>query len=342
MLCAASKVNNCFLPAARRNFNSLSAHQPHPTSLALQALPPAAWISAIASDLPSVDVDSMAAYNQLLQESLILQPSLLMQTPQQVAASIVVLERCLRLSAVWLGPSAVSQLLTRFNPVSLAGHLSDLLGVWLGVEQVPHSFGQLWLEAPEALSLWDGSSFGRHLAALQQELPDMPIGLLLSSSSSVAGVLLSLRDTSQLQGHVVRHAGYLIIAPCFTNINVQEVLAGAGSTVVDTTKSGGQSSVRMLAIYGCHQQHTLHTGVDYKGMVARELEHGVCERQQPEVTSNPWSTNGRRTGSEAGDGFVGSEVVVNTANEPRLLMQLDIRPLSETRLMPVVILPPRE
>jgi hypothetical protein len=286
----------------------------------------------------------MAAYNHLLQESLVLQPSLLMQSPQQVAASIVVLERCLRLSAVWLGPSAVSQLLTSYNPASLAGHLSDLLGVWLSAGQVPHSFGQLWLEAPEALSHWDGPSFERHLAALQQELPDMPIGLLLSSSNRLAGVLLSLRDASHLQGHVLRHGGYLIIAPYFSNISVQEVVVDVGGTV-DATKSGGQLGTRILAVYGCNKQHADDAGVEINRMMARELERGVFDRQQLGATNNSSSTRGCGTRNHllaASDACVGSEVDLNTADEPMLLMQLDIRPLREPRLMPVVILPPRE
>lgn len=192
----------------------------------------------------------MPAYSHLLQESLILQPSLLMQPPQQAAASVVVLERCLRLSAVWLGPSAVSQLLASYSPASLASHLSDLLGVWLGAGQVPHSFGQLWLEAPAALLDWDGPSFQRHLADLQQQLPDMPIGRLLASSSSLAGMLLSLHDVSQLDSCVLKHGGFLFIAPDFCNISVKEEVdevEGGGSADI----GGKQQGTLVYHVYGC-------------------------------------------------------------------------------------------
>uniref|UniRef100_A0A383VAC1 Uncharacterized protein n=1 Tax=Tetradesmus obliquus TaxID=3088 RepID=A0A383VAC1_TETOB len=195
----------------------------------------------------------MPAYSHLLQESLILQPSLLMQPPQQAAASVVVLERCLRLSAVWLGPDAVSQLLANYSPASLASHLSDLLGVWLGAGQVPHSFGQLWLEAPAALLDWDGPSFERHLAALQQQLPEMPIGRLLASSSSLAGMLLSLHDVSNLDGCVLKHGGFLFIAPDFCNISVKEEVDAVEGVGASDLGSSGHCTL-VYHVYGCARE----------------------------------------------------------------------------------------
>jgi hypothetical protein len=238
----------------------------------MQTLPPAAWVSAVAADVTSVDVDSMSAYYHLLQESIVLQPSLLMQPPRQVAASLVVLERSLRLSVVWLGPIVVSHLLATHNPISLASHLSDLLEVWLSFGQAPHSFGQLWLDAPSALLGWDGPSFEHHLVELQHQMPQMPIGRLLASSSSLAGMLLSLPDASQLSGCVLEHGGYLIIAPHFCNISVREEVATPRS-INAFVQENERHNVLIYNVFGYTKDST------HKAHVGRS-PHG-CDDEQP-------------------------------------------------------------
>jgi hypothetical protein len=109
---------------------------------------------------------------------------------------------------------------------------------------------------------WDESSFEQHLAALQQQVPDMPIGRLLASSSSLAGMLLSCHDVSQLSGSVVRHGGYLLIAPHFMHISVQEELEL--SSVVggeSLSSSNDRQSMLRFNVYGSpkHARGEAHT-----------------------------------------------------------------------------------
>lgn len=58
-----------------------------------------------------------------LQESIVQQPELLQHQPQQAAAVIWSLERCLRASVVWFGPNMCSKLLINHTPHSIQQHL---------------------------------------------------------------------------------------------------------------------------------------------------------------------------------------------------------------------------
>ncbi|KAF8054588.1 SPP2 [Scenedesmus sp. PABB004] len=211
--------------------------------------PPGAWTSAVAAALPSVDVESLAHYTELLQECLVREPSLLLQDPRQVAASVWTLERALRGSAVWCGPAAVSALLAAHTPASLGAHLRGLVDAWLAAGGTPHEFGGLFLEAPRELAARDGAALAAHLAALQANVPDLPVAALLTSSISLAGAMLSLESPAALreQGWVVRRGGgYLVIAPHVRGLVLrEEARAPHGSAA-----GGGGGGEAVLAVYG--------------------------------------------------------------------------------------------
>eukprot|EP00775_Hariotina_reticulata_P008534 gene8534-8716_t len=213
---------------------------------------PGAWVSSVAASLPSVDVDSLPFYSRLIEDSVILQPALLQLPPQDAAATLWVLERSTRSSAVWYGAAVVSLVMLQYPPASLQMYLDQLLQVWLELGQVPFTFGQLWLEAPEALLRWGlthdpANEFRKHLELLQMQLQAGPIAEILLASTSLSGCLLSLmQPEAALSGSVHRAAGYLLIAPGVQDLCVlRETLPADG---IDSSAS--ESDRAVLAVYG--------------------------------------------------------------------------------------------
>jgi hypothetical protein len=143
-------------------------------------------------------------------------------------------------------------MLLQHTSASLQMYLNQLLQVWLELGQLPHTFGQLWLEAPEALLRWSLAShptneFQKHLDLLQVQLQAGPIAEILLASTSLSGFLLSLpRPAAGLSGCVHRAAGYLLIAPGVQDLCVLREKLSSGST--DSIAS--ESDRTVLAVYG--------------------------------------------------------------------------------------------
>lgn len=214
--------------------------------------------------------------------------------------------------------------------------MTGLLQLWLAAGETPHTFGSLWLEAPLALLHWDEQSLAAHLNALQQQLPpcSTPITRLLTSSSSLAGYLLSLDDAQQLQGHVHSTHGYMLFAPDVTDIAVVQESTGYGNS----TGGGSSSADQVLSVYG-----TVCPGSSKQHIQPQAQLQGHGDDTTVAVGDSSCSTISMEVPYEwAGvSGTSGSVQQAAKTPESILLLRLPARPANSKVLMPVLILAPR-
>jgi len=275
-----------------------------------------------------------------------------------------------------LGQALVSQLLVQHSPTSLRQGLTHLMDVWLQLGQGPHSFGQLWLEAPSALLIWSSQpdaavQFKHHLAELQTQLSNGPIDQLLIASSSVAGYLLSLSDpAASLAGCVHRAGGYLIIAPGVSDLLVrQETLHDSCNA---SSGQGDRCDELVLAVYGVvtstsmqrkigaditslhHEQdphalscRTLSAAVPSTGPVygchqAVGAAHAVSQLTQVNDCNLCRNTSPQSAQHNAGTGTTAhvSESQPRPGLRHQCLQRLPNLPGNNTHLVPVLLLPP--
>jgi len=165
----------------------------------------------------------------------------------------------------------ISSTLLQHTPTSLFSHLSALTSLWLSHGQSPHSFGQLWLQAPSALLQRNVTEFESFLQQLGELVPELPPCDLLASGASLAGFLLSLGDVGELEGHVHRDVpGVIVIS--HPHIHAVEIQHQQQQQQVSGSREAGRQQPQLLtvSVYGVVQpeQQQQHSHRSLEGSTA--------------------------------------------------------------------------
>lgn len=257
----------------------------------------------------------------------------------------------------------VADLLQQHTPHSLSAHISSLLQHWLYLGQNPHSFGQLWLQAPAALLRFKNvTQFESHLEQLAQLVPELPPGQLLGSSSTLAGYLLSLDSgdvAGQLAGHVHRDVPGVIVLTHSSLAAVRVVVANHQQPQQQQQQKGQQEQAgpMTVSVYGVVQQAAdmddmqpsetadgqqrdghQHTA-PWQQQAERKYTGGVYEQQQQHQQQHllPWTDS-----SSDGSGSVDKQWRQQQQQTEELLAEFEVwagRPGAAP--LPVLVLPPR-